>query len=79
MPLLLLARYGPDKKHIVKLKKQMKMGTWSNQTNTNTSQLPEDSIFNESCKPFLNSGNVPKLNAEQQNTCEGLITAERCC
>ena len=44
-----------------------------------TSQLPQDGkIFEKSCKPFLNSENVPKLSAEQQNTCEGLITADEC-
>ena len=43
-----------------------------------TSQLPEDKMFNESCKTFLKHENVPKLNAEQQNTCEGLITADEC-
>ena len=36
-----------------------------------TSQLPEVSTFNESSKPFLNPENVPKLNPELQNTCEG--------
>ena len=42
-----------------------------------TSQLPKDGkIFEKSCKPFLNPENVPKLSAEQQNTCEGLITAD---
>ena len=35
-------------------------------------------MFNESCKTFLKHENVPKLNAEQQNTLEGLITADEC-
>ena len=43
-----------------------------------TSQLPEVSTFNESSKPFLNPENLPKLNPELQNTCEGLITADEC-
>ena len=43
-----------------------------------TSQLPEVSTFNESSKHFLNPEMVPKLNAEQQNICEGLITADEC-
>ncbi|KAL9987009.1 hypothetical protein ACROYT_G001243 [Oculina patagonica] len=43
-----------------------------------TSQLPEVSTFNEPSKRFLNPEMVPKLNAEQQSICEGLITADEC-
>lgn len=43
-----------------------------------TSQLPENSIFSESYESFLNPENVPELKAEQQNVCEGFISADEC-
>ena len=42
-----------------------------------TSQI-SDETFQDSCSPFLNADNIPKLNKKQQKTCEGLITAEEC-
>ena len=42
-----------------------------------TSQI-SNKTFEDSCSPFLNPDNTPKLNDEQQKTCEGLITAEEC-
>ena len=43
------------------------------------SQIREN-VFqhNDPCSSFLNHNNLPKLNKEKQNICEGLITAEEC-
>ena len=30
------------------------------------------------CSPFVNQYNAPKLNKDQQNICEGVITAKEC-
>ena len=84
-----LEKRAHDKKHIAKLKtgedeyleepNQILSEMENFYETLYTSQLPQDSqIFDNSCKPFLNSENIPKLNADQQNTCEGLISANEC-
>ena len=82
-----LEKRSHDKKHIVKLKTDqneyiqepnnilLEMETFYK--TLYTSQI-SDETFEDSCSPFLNPDNIPKLNEEQQKTCEGLITAEEC-
>ena len=82
-----LEKRSHDKKHIVKLKTDqneyiqepnnilLEMETFYK--TLYTSQI-SDETFEDSCSPFLNPDNIPKLNEEQQKNCEGLNTAEEC-